>query len=53
MDKVIPEYGGADDDALTSIAAWMKGNMKEFLRAQNDKSGKQLAQERYDRFRKF
>ena len=31
----------------------MKGNMKEFLRAQNDKSGKQLAQERYDRFRKF
>jgi len=27
--------------------------MKEFLRAQNDKSGKQLAQERYDRFRKF
>ena len=53
VDKVIPEYGGADDDALTSIAAWMKGNMKEFLRAQNDKSGKQLAQERYDRFRKF
>ena len=50
---MIPEYGGADDDALTSIAAWMKGNMKEFLRAQNDKSGKQLAQERYDRFRKF
>ena len=31
VDKVIPEYGGADDDALTSIAAWMKGNMKEFL----------------------
>ncbi len=53
VDKVIPEYGGADDDALTSIAAWMKGNMKEFLRAQNDKSGKQLTQERYDRFRKF
>ena len=53
VDKVIPEYGGADDDALTSIAAWMKGNMKEFLRAQNDKSGKQLAQERYDRFRRF
>ena len=53
VDKVIPEYGGADDDALTSIAAWMKGNMKEFLRAQNHKSGKQFAQERYDRFRKF
>ena len=30
VDKGIPEYGGADDDALTSIAAWMKGNMKEF-----------------------
>ena len=30
-----------------------KGNKKKNFRAQNDKSGKQLAQERYDRFRKF
>ena len=53
VDKIIPEYGGADEDALTSIAAWMKGNMKEFLREQDGKDGEQIAQERYDRFRKF
>ncbi|MDD6481611.1 MAG: acetyl-CoA carboxylase carboxyltransferase subunit alpha [Lachnospiraceae bacterium] len=53
VDDIIPEYGGADEDALSSIANYMKGHMKEFLRAQNNKSGEQLAQERYDRFRKF
>ncbi|MCD7708321.1 MAG: acetyl-CoA carboxylase carboxyl transferase subunit alpha [Clostridiales bacterium] len=53
IDDIIPEYGGADDDALISIANYMKGHMKEFLRAQDGKSGEQLAQERYDRFRAF
>ena len=53
VEDIIPEYGGADEDALTSIANYMKGHMKEFLRAQNGKSGEQLAQERYDRFRAF
>ena len=31
----------------------MKGHLKEFLKKQDGKSGEQLAQERYDRFRKF
>jgi acetyl-CoA carboxylase carboxyl transferase subunit beta len=31
----------------------MKGNMKEFLKAQNGKTGDQLARERYDRYRAF
>lgn len=53
VEDIIPEYGGADDDALSSIANYMKGHMKEFLRAQNGKSGEQLAQERYERFRAF
>ena len=53
MEDVIPEDGGADEDALVSIANYMKGNMKKFLKAQNGKSGEQLAQERYDRFRIF
>ena len=53
VEDVIPEYGGADEDALVSIANYMKGNMKKFLKAQNGKSGEQLAQERYDRFRIF
>ena len=53
VEDIIPEYGGADEDALSSIANYMKGHMKEFLRAQNGKSGEQLARERYDRFRAF
>ena len=36
VDDIIPEFGGADEDALTSIANYMKGNMKKFLKAQND-----------------
>ena len=53
IEDIIPEFGGADEDALVSIANYMKGNMKKFLKAQNGKSGQQLAQERYDRFRIF
>ena len=53
VDDIIPEFGGADEDALTSIANYMKGNMKKSLKAQNGKSGEQLSAERYDRFRKF
>ena len=53
IEDIIPEFGGADEDALISIANYMKGNMKKSLKAQNGKSGQQLAQERYDRFRIF
>ena len=53
IEDIIPEYGGADESALTSIANYMKGHLKEFLKKQDGKSGEQLAQERYDRFRKF
>ena len=53
IENIIPEYGRADRDALSSIAGYMKGNMKRFLKAQDGKSGKQLARERYERFRAF
>jgi acetyl-CoA carboxylase carboxyl transferase subunit beta len=53
IDDIIPEYGGADEDALTSIANYMKGHMKEFLKEQDGKTGEQLAEERYDRYRAF
>lgn len=53
IEDIIPEFGGADEDALVSIARYMKGNMKKFLKAQTGKSGKQLANERYERFRIF
>jgi acetyl-CoA carboxylase carboxyl transferase subunit beta len=53
IEDIIPEYGEADKAALSSIANYMKGHMKEFLKRQDGKTGEQLAQERYDRFRAF
>ena len=43
VDDIIPEFGGADEDALTSIANYMKGNMKKFSQAQNGTTGEQLS----------
>ena len=53
IEDIIPEYGEADADALSSIGNYMKGRMKEFLRKQKGKSAEQLMAERYERFRKF
>lgn len=53
IEQIIPEYGGADDDALTSMASDLKGRIRTFLTKQEGKNGQQLADERYKRFRKF
>lgn len=53
IEDIIPEYGGADVDALVSIARYMKGHMKDFLLRQSEKTGEELARERYERFRRF
>lgn len=53
IEQIIPEYGQADAEALTSMASDLKGRMREFLKKQEGKSGAQLAEERYQRFRKF
>ena len=53
IEDIIPEYGMADEDALTSISSYMKGHMKEFLKKMNEKSIETIVEERYTRFRKF
>ena len=53
VDKIIPEYGGADSKALDSIARYMKVNIREFLERESGKTGEELAEERYRRFRAF
>ena len=45
--------GGADEDALSSIGNYMKGNMKKFLEKESKLTKDQLLEERYKRFRKF
>ena len=53
VDKIIPEYGGADSKALDSIARYMKVNIRDFLERESGKTGEELAEERYRRFRAF
>ena len=53
IEQIIPEYGGADEKALSSIAGYMKKLMREFFVRNDKKSGEEIAQERYERFRNF
>ena len=53
IEDIIPEYGTADDDALVSIANYMKGNMKAFLKKRQNMTEEELREERYARFRQF
>lgn len=53
VDDIIPEFGGADEDALSSIGNYMKGNMKKFLEKESKLTKDELLEERYKRFRKF
>ncbi|MBQ4274987.1 MAG: acetyl-CoA carboxylase carboxyltransferase subunit beta [Lachnospiraceae bacterium] len=53
VEEIIPEYGMADEDALTSISNYLKGHMKEFLKKMSDKSIDEIVEQRYSRFRKF
>ena len=53
IERIIPEYGGADDEALSSIAVYMHKCIREFLESYEGKSGEEIAKARYERFRKF
>ena len=53
IERIIPEFGGADNKTSVAIAGYMKEHIKEFLEKYNGKSGEEIALERYDRFRSF
>lgn len=53
VERILPEYGTADVKACESISRYMKGHMKEFLRKYGNKTGEEIAGERYERFRAF
>lgn len=53
VEKIIPEFGGADEKALHDIAMFMKANMREFLEKYSKMDGNELAEDRYKRFRSF
>ncbi len=51
IEQVIPEYGGADEAAVPYIGKNLKIQIKEFLKKYDGKSGEEIAEERYQRFR--
>lgn len=53
IEKIIPEFGGADADTAADIAGCMKEQMTEFLKKFEDMSPEEIAEQRYRRFRKF
>ena len=53
IEKIIPEYGGADYDTAESIAMYIRDGLIEFVKAFDGQSGAAIAKDRYDRFRRF
>lgn len=51
IEKVIPEYGGADEDSVPYIGRFIKMNIKEFLKKFDDMTPEEIAEDRYKRFR--
>ncbi|MDE7330913.1 MAG: acetyl-CoA carboxylase carboxyltransferase subunit alpha [Lachnospiraceae bacterium] len=53
IERIVPEYGGADASTLKDICGYMKAHMVEFLRRFDRMTGEEIAQDRYNRFRKY
>lgn len=53
IEQVIPEETPICEETLPELAQELRSRIREFLRKQADKSGEQLAGERYERFRKL
>lgn len=51
VEKIIPEYGGADETTLIAISDTLKYNIKEFLKQFDHMSPEEIAEHRYRRFR--
>lgn len=53
IEQIIPEYGGAGPDTVEAIAMYIKDAAKDFLTRYKGMDGEVIAQDRYERFRKF
>lgn len=53
VEKIIPEFGGANDQTKRSIANVMKEEICEFLKKYEGKDGEQIREDRYRRFRAY
>lgn len=53
IEKIVPEFGGADDAVKKAIGAYLRENICEFLKKYEGVSGEEISRMRYERFRKF
>ena len=53
IDRIIPEFGGADTETIGAITEVMQACMAAFFKKYCSMDGKELAEARYARFRKF
>lgn len=53
IDRIIPEFGGAAAETVERIAGILRGGISDFLRRYERMSPEEIAQHRYERFRKF
>lgn len=53
IEKIIPEFGGADSKTAEAIGRYMKELIKDFLKNYSGMDKNEIAQQRYLRFRSF
>lgn len=53
IEKIIPEFGGADASTVAAIGGYMKEQMIDFLKRCQGMTGEEIAEQRYQRFRSF
>ena len=53
IERIIPEFGGADSVTARDIAGFMKEKMVDFLKRFDGMDGEAIARDRYMRFRKY
>lgn len=53
VEKIIPEFGGADSKTAEAIGGCLKEQIKDFLQRYSGMSGEEIAAQRYERFRRF
>ncbi len=53
IEKIIPEFGGADASTVAAIGGYMKEQIIDFLKRCQGMTGEEIAAQRYRRFRGF
>ena len=53
IDRIVPEFGGATKENLVRITHYMKNGIRDFLITYGKMSPEEVAEDRYQRFRRF